>query len=375
MAFNLKTFINTNPSTFSDSDTIHLWLSQSTNPTASFILALAVPNVSQTNGNIESILLEAERVVFKFWNATDFTSSSTDYLDVYNVKIENKKRLPTHFYLGLEEVIRVPTSSVIPGEFSQYLDIGFEPSNTDIFKNSGYDVIGENVIENRRSKKVLSVDRTSFGSIQSGRIGVLPVNFTVLSSSLQEDVRSSFDEILFANVQDSLYYDRGWSNGRYSGTKITNKTVGAGISGSEPALPFTLLDAVVNPLEAETAAIKALFTDTSRDIQRQIIYYNTIGVGQKDLFGNNITTDYNTAKLAALPYNSLQFSLSKVDPTKRSVPGNIVNFTPTSSAATYMYTYNEPERRYTKLSSRKVYSVETDQVFTVDEEGKIILIE
>ena len=89
-------------------------------------------------------------------------------------------------------------------EFNQNILVDFTPFIEDLdFLFANYNATLNNAQEFRRSYKIVIADRL--------QTTVVPTNFDAIYDGIAE----------FAEVQDSLYYDTGWINGRYNGSKTS----------------------------------------------------------------------------------------------------------------------------------------------------------
>lgn len=129
-----------------------------------------------------------------------------------------------------------------------------------------------------------------------------------------------------AQVQNCSYTKTGLINARYNGTKLDSGSV----VGNDPALTFREIDASIHLTDASPAAIRGI-DDSSREIQA--IYFNPLVSG--------------------------------------SHPNKAVQTFPSGSN----YLYEEQNKRFIRLASKKVYIVDRDQVLTTDESGIVSSVE
>jgi hypothetical protein len=179
------------------------------------------------NGNYEStdinsVLEQIERIKFTF------VIPSGDNVD-FDIEItnrayyENGQELPPFFYflfnpITLPDIENTPYSTYL-FEY-QIVEVTFTPYLLDItFGFSEYNATIGNAIENRKSEIRVESDRVEDT--------VLPTNWEAIISG------SAFP----ATIQDSLYYDTGWTNGRYNGTDI-DAGGNAGITPAFTGTPF-----------------------------------------------------------------------------------------------------------------------------------------
>ena len=96
------------------------------------------------------------------------------------------------------------TNNLTDPELNQNILVDFTPFIDDLeFLFTTYNATYNNAQAIRRSYKIVVSDRL--------QTTVIPTNFDAIYDGVAE----------FAEVQDSLYYDTGWINGRYNGSKTT----------------------------------------------------------------------------------------------------------------------------------------------------------
>ena len=179
------------------------------------------------NGNYEStdlnsVLEQIERIKFTFvipnGNNIDFD------VEITNRAYYENNGTNSFFYflftpITLPDIENTPYSTYMQDEY-QTVEVTFTPYLLDItFGFSEYNATIGNAIENRKSQIRVESDRVEDT--------VLPSNWEAIISG------SAFP----ATVQDSLYYDTGWTNGRYNGTDI-DAGGNAGITPAFTGTPF-----------------------------------------------------------------------------------------------------------------------------------------
>ena len=179
-------------------------------------------NGNSDSTDLNSVLEQIERIKFTFvipagGDDIDFDIEITD-----RAYYENNGTNP--FFYFLFNPITLPDIENTP--YSIYLfqyqpvEVTFTPYLLDItFGFSEYNATISNAIENRKSEIRVESDR---------------VKDTVLPSNWEAIISGS---ALPATVQDSLYYDTGWTNGRYNGTDI-DAGGNAGITPAFTGTPF-----------------------------------------------------------------------------------------------------------------------------------------
>ena len=179
------------------------------------------------NGNYEStdlnsVLEQIERIKFTFvipnGNNIDFD------VEITNRAYYENNGTNSFFYflftpITLPDIENTPYSTYMQDVY-QTVEVTFTPYLLDItFGFSEYNATIGNAIENRKSQIRVESDRVEDT--------VLPSNWEAIISG------SAFP----ATVQDSLYYDTGWTNGRYNGTDI-DAGGNAGITPAFTGTPF-----------------------------------------------------------------------------------------------------------------------------------------
>ena len=179
------------------------------------------------NGNYEStdlnsVLEQIERIKFTFvipnGNNIDFD------VEITNRAYYENNGTNSFFYflftpITLPDIENTPYSTYMQKVY-QTVEVTFTPYLLDItFGFSEYNATIGNAIENRKSQIRVESDRVEDT--------VLPSNWEAIISG------SAFP----ATVQDSLYYDTGWTNGRYNGTDI-DAGGNAGITPAFTGTPF-----------------------------------------------------------------------------------------------------------------------------------------
>ena len=172
--------------------------------------------------DLNSVLEQIEQIKFTFvipnGNNIDFD------VEITNRAYYENNGTNSFFYflftpITLPDIENTPYSTYMQ-EVYQTVEVTFTPYLLDItFGFSEYNATIGNAIENRKSQIRVESDRVEDT--------VLPSNWEAIISG------SAFP----ATVQDSLYYDTGWTNGRYNGTDI-DAGGNAGITPAFTGTPF-----------------------------------------------------------------------------------------------------------------------------------------
>ena len=172
--------------------------------------------------DLNSVLEQIEQIKFTFvipnGNNIDFD------VEITNRAYYENNGTNSFFYflftpITLPDIENTPYSTYMQDVY-QTVEVTFTPYLLDItFGFSEYNATIGNAIENRKSQIRVESDRVEDT--------VLPSNWEAIISG------SAFP----ATVQDSLYYDTGWTNGRYNGTDI-DAGGNAGITPAFTGTPF-----------------------------------------------------------------------------------------------------------------------------------------
>lgn len=210
----LHTQIGSNP--LNITGRLHLNVNPTSPNSATGIITSAIVHVdahsidgNTVNTSIESVLEQVETI--------EFTYVGNEYILNINSTTLYNATFPFYYFtidpvyidnIFDANVIGVDNPALIVNvTFTPYLadlDFGFSDSNPLI----------SNASEQRESTRIMESDR---------------LETTVLPSNIEAILGESADK---ANVQDSLYYDTGWSRARYRGSKTTTLDN----AGIEPAL-------------------------------------------------------------------------------------------------------------------------------------------
>ena len=184
--------------------------------------AHSIDGVTSLNGDtsIQTVLEQVETIQFSYGGTSNTIS---DYVLDINTTAYYAATFP-FFYFGIDPIyIDDIFDASIVGVNSPVLieDITFTPFLADIdFGFSDSNPLFSNASEQRESRLLMESDRA--GGSTNLEAPSQPSNIEALIEETAEK----------ANVQDSLYYDTGWSRARYKGSKTTPSDN----AGIEPAL-------------------------------------------------------------------------------------------------------------------------------------------
>lgn len=156
--------------------------------------------------DIESILDGLQKVRFAF-DGYDYALNIISRAYYPGAGASGGQRTTPYFYFRVTP-FQLPTGAVAgltdDPEFQENILVDFTPFIDDLeFLFTTYNTTYNNAQEIRRSYKIVVADRLQDTA--------LPTNFDAIYEGTAE----------FAEVQDSLYSDTGWANGRYNGSKTS----------------------------------------------------------------------------------------------------------------------------------------------------------
>lgn len=311
--------------------------------------------------------------------AVDFTyaSGSKGYtVRTIEIPIKEVQVRDSGYFFDPKYRIEIPVLLARFGQLS-YLPMRVAFSGPENFYKDDYNAIIGNYTEGRKSKKTITVDRSTVSPRTgaytgttlpgnypvilkyietknlyhsgSGSVGELGIPDTPIDGYYSSSLRSfeGVDEALFASIQDSSYSSKAWRNIRYDGVEETNLD----IIGNEPALAFREFEGAVYPSDAVAATVKAIL-DADREIVS--IYFTNFNKSN-ELRGKN---PGGTSTLPVFTHGSIEIVTS-----------------PTANRFTLLYEEQDSSRRLIPLSSKKIYSIDKGVVYTTDEDGKISGVE
>lgn len=238
---------------------VNVWY-DSTSPYT--IQGLSVPTLDLNLNDNTPFLTQVERVTIPLPNGSTITLDITQ-ISVITVTITGGGTVSFFFLLTApSQTSGITSSNVAAG------NISFSPSiNGTIFNASPYNAIGGTIQANRSSNYIMESDRLTVGI--AGNPGYTgPTNITQLLSYSASK----------ADIQDSLYSDTGWTNGRYNGTE-TNIYDNLVI----PAVNGRIFEASVFPVSASINQIR--FQQSGS----QVVYKDYFYTGTGDVPGFNET--------------------------------------------------------------------------------------
>ena len=307
----------------------------------------------------------------------DYAFGSKGYsVRTIEIPIKEVQARDTGYFFDPKYRIQVPVLLAQFGELS-YLPMRVAFSGPENFYKDDYNAIIGNYTEGRKSRKAITVDRSTVSPRTGAYTGTtLPGNYPVILKYIEtknlynsgsgspgefgtptpatdgyfsSSLRSfeNVDEALFAPIQDSSYSSKAWRNLRYDGVVETNLN----IIGNEPALSFQEFEGTTYPSDAAAATVKDIL-DADREIVT--IYYVNFNKAN-ELRGKN---PGGTSTLPTFTYDTVQIVTS-----------------PTVKRFTILYEEQDSSGRLIPISSKKVYSVDKGVVYATDEDGKVSGVE
>jgi hypothetical protein len=310
---------------------------------------------------------------------TNFTyaSGSKGYsVRTIEIPVREVQARDSGYFFDPKYRIEIP---VLLAKFEQlsYVPMRVSFSGPENFYKDDYNAIIGNYTEGRKSRKSITVDRSTVSPRTGAYTGTtLPGNYPVIlkyietqnlyhsgsgsagslgtpdtpidgyySSSLRsfENVESA----LFAPIQDSSYSSKAWRNLRYDGVVETNLN----ILGNEPALSFQEFEGAIYPNDASGSAVKAILNADRKIVP---VYYANFNKAN-ELRGKN---PGGTSTLPTFTHGTVQVVTS-----------------PTVKRFTILYEEQDSSGRLIPISSKKIYSTSKGAVYATDEDGKVSGVE
>jgi len=227
------------------------------------------------------------------------------------------------YYICTVSAVQIPqpTGPLLTGA------IGFSPSIIrGEFANGDYDALLGNVEESRTSDYIMQSDRYKVGTLDNPSY-TGPVNIELLIATSASR----------ADVQDSLYSDTGWANGRYNGS-VTNKD-DYGATPSESGIVFKGAfypkGVGTDQVKYQVSSSQAIYEDYFYSGQGTTPGFSNIATrfqltgsnGVPWSFSNNIYNSYETTMYFKIPL----VSQIAPDPLK---PGDLITIGNTSTVGT-----------------------------------------
>ena len=317
----IQEFIETNPSSYGATNANLLYSSSvsgsGNTPIAPFELQGLTLPLSLGGTNLAAALKEVDSIKFGFISGS------------ITAVITGRQKKSGYFYFTFTPVTvnEIPTLNSLGIANYEDSEFTFVPYTTLAFLNNDYNPLINNSEGSKLNSKARIVDRNSSQEV--------PTNIQAIISQ----------SATFAEIQNCSYTKTGIINSKYQGSKSTaagpvareyNKQLftsiitSNAILGNEPALSFKEFKGSIHSNDADTTAIKNIL---NADREVVTIYFNT--------------------------------ELSGSHPNK-----TFPNF-PSSGS----FLFNDENNRLIRAVNNKVYSIDTDQVFTSNELGGITLVE
>jgi hypothetical protein len=319
---NLEEFINTDPN-FYGRGNANLFYSSSISgsddtPVAPFtLLGMSVPLRDLNGNNLVSPLKEVDK--FKF----DFAGQRVE------VTINGRQKKNTYFFFSFDPLVvnNIPEEDSPGTRIEEDSEFVFFPYFESSYFNSDYNPFQGSAQELLKNSVIQVVDRNTSQA--------QPTNLAALVAGTAGK----------AQIPDSKYETAGIISGKYLGAKLTSAPTlfnvskdvfkihvdNNGVPGSEPALSFKLFEGSIHRSDADTTTIKGL---SDSDREKIEIYFDS----------------------------------------RRQKVGGLLTFPNFPNTSNILYVGVEGSNDLRKAVDSKIYSIETDQVFTTDEDGIVTSI-
>jgi hypothetical protein len=277
---------------------INVWY---TDTTPYMIQGMSIPVLDLNLADNTPFLTQVERVTIPLTSGGTITLDITQ-ISTVSVNTVGQGTVLFFFLLTTPSVISgVTTSSTLVG------NVSFSPAvNGVLFTASPYNTIGGVVQSNRSSEYIMESDRSTTGILGNPSY-TGPTNITQLLSYSASK----------ADVQDSVYNDTGWVNGRYAGTKTNIFDISV-----NPAVNGRIFEASVFPSSTNPNQIR--FQQSGSQVIYKDYFYT--GVGEIPGFnseGTNFFPTQNFNEFTTVVTVSLVSYISFINPFE---VGDLISF-------------------------------------------------
>jgi hypothetical protein len=191
-----------------DPNTVSFWIDTETVSGSWVVSGLSV-TTTYNDRDVSAQLKQVQVVNFKLPGEDTY----------YSFKVRSRVKGIAHYTLYPENTITIPVDSIdLNGPSSEDISLIFEPNLEDLFNNSYYEAVNNNSTENRKSNYYLKVEKS--------KTQVNPLNLEFIITGSDANNRNELPKNAFAEIQDSMYNNSGWSKGRYDGSEYTVTTQG-----------------------------------------------------------------------------------------------------------------------------------------------------
>jgi hypothetical protein len=297
------------------------------NVNANLLISSSVVNPGVDNTPIAPFELVGMTLPFQDENEVQLVSALKEIEElrfnftggVITTKIVTRKRQNGYFYLRLEPLVFDTLPPTI-----ETLAIG-TPAEQDIYRFNDSEFIFKPFFE-------LSFANNDFNPLMNSSNDNKPNAVRQVVDRTSDAANPTNLQAILAltaqpaQLQNCSYTKAGIVNARYDGTKLTSGSV----EGNDPALAFKEFDGSIHLLDSDNTTITGI-DDNKRDIKT--VYFNPILTGSH--------------------------------PNKHEQ-----NFPELTSIL-----YQEEDKRFVRISNKKVFIVETGTILTMSEVGKVTLVE
>lgn len=331
--------------------------------------ATVAANIDGENRDITDILLQIESAVLEI-------QGQNLVLNILNRSVYDGAGNTFVYYL-VEEV-----TIFIPGTNPEGLtSVSFTPVLNNLkFSNNDYNPLISNAIKNRASLVQMSSARNET---------------TINPQNLESLISTSASK---AEISDSLYYDTGWSNARYDGSKTSANDFG----GIEPGILGRSFQGEVNTTSTSNLlicsqsvgqrVIEDLLHTGPSDLPDFIERDSTIVVGTSAIDNNTVTFQYepkaniSTTDVAVVVGSIITIQSEKMRIEKfledsfLQVERGYLDTTPTghssgmtisSSAFTRVFNFEDNNSKISVVDNANLYVADTDVVLGTDKFGVV----
>jgi hypothetical protein len=230
-----------------------------------------VPGSSPATATIDDIAIVIEGNLSQLQEATSISLNIPQAGGIVTINVEastaplrdiDKGVVGVYYCYSIRTPEQRPTL-LLPSAANYPTNVVIEPiTATGAYNYNTYNPLIGNTIIDRKSNYIVYSDRGA----TTKETGTNPVNIVSILTGQAGP----------ASVQDSLYSDTGWKNGRYEGTKTTADTYGGidptitGISFTGAYYPASLTDTSISTASTSTRVIEEFFVIPTKGVDTSV---------------------------------------------------------------------------------------------------------
>lgn len=296
---------------------------------------------------VELSNLELRETISSFYESTNKTS-----------KIKKKFEFKDYYYIELLDPIEVFTETYVSGK-TVLANLSLVPGFVEDYDSSQYNIDINSINDQRKSKNNIKLTYNSDS--------IFPANLSLLNNTQSLNDLFFRDRNALTEVRDSNYDSLSWTLPRYIGSKET------GSLGDEPSLSFSSFEGIIFDSGSTSSTIKSIISQSLDSVRSTRIYYNSYvnfkNTSYHDLAFYNYYNSYsgsvnnfNTVISPLLPYNAFSEDIYP------AIEGSTLY-----SDVTFFYV--KVNKKFVKLNKKKVYKLDSSNIYNINQEGKVFKIE